>query len=357
MPMPTSATAVLLPAGARELETMRVTIPDPGPFEVVVEQSATGICHSQLDHIAAADPTQPLLLGHESAGVVTAVGHSVVHVQPGDEVLVTWLPRSADRTPQRTQLTLPNGQTAVNRNVFTWGTHALADEQYVFKASRGLPADLSCIIGCAVMTGAGAVMNTARLGKGKSAVVWGAGGVGLAAMAAARNLGDSAVIAVDIDDRKLELAARMGANQFVNAATSDPVHEVRRLTSNDDGTNGADFSFDCTGRPDNVAKSVASVRPGVDGQRSGGTAVMVGAVRTPFSVPGMELIDGQKTLIGSRGGGCIPDRDFPVFLDWYQAGRLDLAALVTNRYSLDRLVDGVNDLREGKVAGRAVVLL
>jgi Zn-dependent alcohol dehydrogenase len=132
---------------------------------------------------------------------------------------------------------------------------------------------------------------------------------------------------------------------------------VRRFTHNDDGTYGADFSFDCTGRPDNVAKSVASVRPGVDGKRSGGMAVMVGAVRTPFSLPGMELIDGQKTLIGSRGGGCTPDRDFPVFLDWYQAGHLDLAALVTNRYNLKRLVDGINDLREGKVAGRAVILL
>src|ERR1700722_2885686 len=338
MPMPTSSMIALLPAGSRKLETMRVTIPDPGPFEVVVEQSATGIRHSQLDHIAAADPTQPLLLGHESAGVVTAVGHSVVHVQPGDEVLVTWLPRSADRTPQRTQLTLPNGQTAVNRNVFTWGTHALADEQYLVKAPPGLPADLSCVVGCAVMTGGGAVMNTARLETGSSAVVWGAGGVGLSAIAAARNLGASVVIAVDIDDRKLELAAWMGANHVVNAARSDPVDEVRRLTNNADGTAGADFSFDCTGRPDNVAKSVASVRPGVDGKRAGGTAVMVGAVRTPFVLPGMELIDGQKKLIGSRGGGCTPDRDFPVFLNWYQAGHLDLAALVTNRYSLDRLV-------------------
>ena len=207
------------------------------------------------------------------------------------------------------------------------------------------------------MTGAGAVINTARLEKGNSAAVWGAGGIGLSAIAAARNLGASPVIAVDIDDRKLALAARLGASEFVNAATSDPVDEVRRLTHNDDGATGVDFSFDCTGRPDNVPKSVASVRPGVDGQRSGGTAVMVGAVRTPFSLSGMELIDGQKTLVGSRGGGCLPDRDFPVYLDWYQAGRLDLAALVTNRYSLERLADGVNDLCEGKVAGRAVVLL
>jgi Zn-dependent alcohol dehydrogenase len=149
----------------------------------------------------------------------------------------------------------------------------------------------------------------------------------------------------------------MGADGLVNAATSDPVDEVRRLTPNGDGTTGADFSFDCTGRQDNIARSVASVRPGVDGKRAGGTAVMVGAVRTPFSLPGMELIDGQKTLVGSRGGGCLPDRDFPVFLDWYQAGRLDLAALVTNRYSLERLADGINDLRAGKIAGRGVVLL
>ena len=120
---------------------------------------------------------------------------------------------------------------------------------------------------------------------------------------------------------------------------------------------GADFSFECTGRPDNVAKSVAAVRPGVDGKHSGGTAVMVGAVRTPFSLPGMELINGQKTLVGSRGGACLPDRDFPVFLHWYQTGRLDLAALVTNRYSLDGLANGMTDLLEGKVAGRAVLLL
>jgi S-(hydroxymethyl)glutathione dehydrogenase / alcohol dehydrogenase len=355
--MPTTAKIVLLPAGARELEAQTVTIPDPGPFEVVVEQFATGICHSQLDHIDYADPTKPVLLGHESAGVVTSVGSDVVHVRPGDEVLVTWLPRSAERKPNLTRLPLPDGQVAVTRNVFTWGTHTLADEQYVCKAPSGLPADLTSIIGCAVMTGAGAVMNTASLEKGKSAVVWGVGGVGLSAVSAARNLGASTVIAVDIDDMKLELAGRMGADQFVNAAKVDPVDELRRLTPHDDGTVGADYSFDCTGRPDNVAKSVAAVRPGVGGKRAGGMAVMVGAVRTPFSLPGMELINGEKILVGSMGGGCSPDRDFPVFLDWFQSGQLDLASLVTNRYSFDQLIDGVADLREHRVGGRAVVVV
>jgi S-(hydroxymethyl)glutathione dehydrogenase/alcohol dehydrogenase len=355
--MPTTAKIVLLPAGAKQLDIQTVIIPDPGPFEVVVKQFATGICHSQLDHIAGADPNQPVLLGHESTGVVTAVGASVEHVLPGDEVLVTWLPRSAVRKPQLTRLPLPNGQVAVTRNVFTWGTHTLADEQYVFKAPDGLPADLASVIGCAVMTGAGAVMNTASLEKGKSVIVWGAGGIGLSAISAARNLGASTVIAVDIDDRKLELAARMGADHFVNAAKVDAVDELRRLTPNDDGTVGADYSFDCTGRPDNVGKSVAAVRPGVPGKRPGGMSVMVGAVRTPFSLPGMELINGEKTLVGSMGGGCSPDRDFPIFLDWYQTNHLDLAALVTNRYTLDQLVDGVTDLREGRVGGRAVVVL
>jgi S-(hydroxymethyl)glutathione dehydrogenase/alcohol dehydrogenase len=355
--VPTTAKIVLLPARAKQLEIQTVTIPDPGPFEVVVRQFATGICHSQLDHIAAADPAQPVLLGHESAGMVTAIGVSVEHVQVGDEVLVTWLPRSAERKPQPTRLRLPNGQVAVSRNVFAWGTHTIADEQYVFKAPRGLPADLTSVIGCAVMTGAGAVMNTASLEKGKSAAVWGAGGVGLSAISAARNLGASAVIAVDIDDRKLELAARMGADKLVNAAKLDAVDELRWLTPNDDGTVGVDYSFDCTGRPDNVAKSVAAVRPGVPGKRTGGMSVMVGAVRTPFSLPGMALIDGEKTLIGSMGGGCSPDRDFPIFIEWYLTRQLDLAALVTNRYSLDQIIEGVTDLREGRVGGRAVVVL
>jgi S-(hydroxymethyl)glutathione dehydrogenase/alcohol dehydrogenase len=355
--MNTTARVVVLPPGGQELEIHTVRIPDPGPHEVVIEQHATGICHSQLDHIDGADPTKPLILGHESAGVVIAVGDLVEHVTVGDDVLVTWLPRPRTRSPQAVRLPLDNGRVAVTRNVFTWGTHCLADEQYVAKTPPGPAADLVSVIGCAVMTGAGAVLNSAAVGKGDSAAVWGVGGVGLSAVTAARNVGASPVIAVDIDANKLQLAKRMGADLLVNAAEVDAVAELRRLTQHEDGTEGVDFSIDCTGRVDNLPKSLAAVRPGLPGGAFGGTDVMVGIIRASFERPGMELISGQKTLMGSMGGGCVPERDFPVFLEWFQDNRLDLAALVTNRYSLDQINAGVEDLRRGRVAGRAVVVL
>jgi S-(hydroxymethyl)glutathione dehydrogenase / alcohol dehydrogenase len=355
--MSTTARVVVLPPGGRALEIQPVNIPDPGPFEVVVEQRATGICHSQIDHIASADPAKPLVLGHESAGIVVAAGDQVEHVGIGDNVLVTWLPRSSSRKAQPVRIPLGCGDWAVTRNVFTWGTHCVADEQYVVKAPKGLPADLVSIVGCAIMTGAGAVLNCAAVTAGKSAAVWGVGGVGLPAVAAARNLGASPVIAVDIDEGKLRLAKHMGADHVVNARETDAVAEIRRLTQTADGTDGVDYSIDCTGRADNLPKSLAAVRPGIPGQRPGGTSVLVGAIRTSFELPGMELINGQKRLAGCLGGACVPERDFPVFLDWFQAGRLDLAALVTDRYRLDQVNEGVEDLRRGRITGRAVIEL
>jgi S-(hydroxymethyl)glutathione dehydrogenase / alcohol dehydrogenase len=308
-----------------------------------VEQRAIGICHSQLDHIAHADSTKPLVLGHESAGVVIAIGEGVEHLGAGDDVVLTWLPRSRERPPRPVRLTLANGQAVVTRNIYTWATHALADEQYVVKAPAGLSADLASIIGCAIMTGAGAVINCAKVQAGCSAAIWGTGGVGLAAVAAARNTGATPIIAVDIDEVKLQLAKRVGADHLVNATHADPVTELRRLTSTGDGLAGVAYSIDCTGQAGNLPKAVAAVRPGLPGGRPGGTAVLVGAIRGSFELPGMELINGQKRLAGCLGGACLPDRDFPVFFDWFGSGRLDLAALVTDRYSLDQVSQGVDD--------------
>jgi S-(hydroxymethyl)glutathione dehydrogenase / alcohol dehydrogenase len=352
--MSTPARVVVLPAGASQLEVADVDLPDPGPYEVLVEQFATGICHSQLDQMAAADPSKPLVLGHESSGVVRAAGDRVEHVAPGDEVLITWVARNRERAPQPVRVPFADGSEAVTRNVYTWATHALADEQYVVKVAPGLPGDLISIVGCAVMTGAGAVINSAAPAPGASVAVWGVGGIGLSAVAAARNVGASPVIAVDISDVKLQLAAKMGADKLVNAAEVDPVAEIRRLTARG-GVEGADYSVDCTGLAVNLAKSLAAARPGVLGVRTGGSAILVGAIRTSFELPGMELINGQKRLIGCFGGECHPDRDFPVFLDWFSQGTLDLGALVTDRYSLDEISQGVEDLRNGRVVGRAIV--
>jgi Zn-dependent alcohol dehydrogenase len=151
------------------------------------------------------------------------------------------------------------------------------------------------------------------------------------------------------------LARKLGADHVVNARAVDPVAEIRRLSVSEDGAAGVDHSFDATGRADNVARSLAAVRSGIPGRRRGGALVLVGVIRTVLELPGMELLNGQKQVVGCLGGDCIPDRDFPVFAQWGLEGLLDLDAMVTNRYTLDQVNEAVEDLRSGKVLGRAVI--
>lgn len=300
-----------------------------------------------------------MVLGHESIGTVAAVGDEVTYVQPGDEVVTTWIPRTPllGRAPAPTAVILADGTKATTHNTFTWGTHALVDEQYVVKAA-GLSRDLGAIIGCALMTGAGAVMNTAAVEPGQSVAVWGAGGVGLCALAAASILGANPVIAVDIDDDKLKLARSFGATDVINAVTGDPVETIRALTAHPDGTRGVDVALDCTGRGANIPISLAAVRPGIRGTGiRGGADILVGIPRTPFLLDSFDLLNGEKSLIGCVGGSCDPVRDFATFAGWAAGGRFDAAALVTDRYALDELNTAVADLHAGRVGGRAVVEL
>jgi S-(hydroxymethyl)glutathione dehydrogenase / alcohol dehydrogenase len=350
----TARLAILSPGGT-ELRLQTVDLPEPGPWEVVVEQRAFGICHSQLDLIDRPGRTEPLVIGHESTGVVVALGSKVTHVAQGDEVLLTWLPRlpEADRAPTSSRIPLRDGRVAVTHNVFAWGTHAVVDEQYLVKAPTGIAPDLSCIIGCAVMTGAGSVLNGAGDVAGQAVAVWGVGGVGLASVGAARALGARQIIAVDINAQKLGVAKAMGATHTIDARVEDPVVAIRDLT----GGVGVDFGFDCTGVGPNVERSLGAVRSGVAGSCAGGSLVLVGAPRAPFEFNGMELLSKSKSITGVLGGLSSPERDFPTFAGWANSGALNLDALVTARYTLDQLDTGVADLRHGTVLGRAVVEL
>jgi S-(hydroxymethyl)glutathione dehydrogenase/alcohol dehydrogenase len=355
--MSVEANVAVLPPGQQQVRIEQVVMPEPGPRAVLVEQRASGVCHSQLDVIDRGS-SEPLVLGHESIGTVLATGREVSHVQVGDEVLITWLPRSGagSRKPVLPRVPLADGTHAVSHNTFTWATHVVLDEQHVVKAPPGTPEMVGSIIGCAVMTGAGAVLNLARsAGRPPSVAVWGAGGVGLSAIAAARNLGADPVIAVDVDDAKLRLAGEFGAGQLVNATTVDPVARVRELTRSDRGYEGADYVFECTGRPECVRLSVEAARGGIPGLEHGGSAVVVGAPQRPVELDGMDILLGQKRLVGCLGGGCVPDRDFPTFVDWSRNGRLDLSALVTDRYPLEGVNDAVADLRAGRIQGRAIL--
>lgn len=357
--MAISARIAVVAPGTNLIEIKDVELPAPGPYQVVVNQHATGVCHSQLHQIHR-ERAEPLMLGHESTGTVEAVGSAVEHVRVGDEVMVTWIPRSPQptyRQPESAGLTFADGTVAVSQNVFSWGTHAMIDEQYIVKSPEGTPADFGSIIGCAVMTGAGAVLRTAEVSRGQSVAIWGVGGVGLSAIAAARNAGANPIIAVDLDDSKLEFAKRFGATHGVNAKQVDAVEEVRRLTPGDRPTDlgGVDWAFDCIGRSISTQQAIASAHRGHAGETRGATAVLVGVPTEPVEVNSGDMLTGEKRFIGSLGGSCIPERDFPIFVEWFRTGKLELDQLVTARYRLDDINQACADLEAGKISGRAIV--
>ena len=361
--MPTPARVVVQPPGDVPLEVREVTLPDPGPAQVIVKQFASGVCHSQLHQMHR--PRQaPVLLGHESTGVVIAAGPAVTHVQEGDIVLLTWVPRNAAgaaTAPTTAALNLADGE-AVSPNVFTWADCTIADEQYVVKAGADMPRKVGAIIGCAVMTGAGAVLNTANVQRGESVAVFGVGGVGLAAVVAARMRGAEPIIAVDVDDAKLEFAKRFGATHGVNAAQGDPIEQIHAIAGRPGQSNfqrrpvtGVDYALDCIGLKTTMEQLVPACRPGAFGVCQGGMAVLVGIPSEPVELNALAMVVQEKQFRGSIGGSCAPDRDFPTFLAWQANGDLDLDAMVTARYAIDDINEATTALAEGRIAGRAIL--
>ena len=361
--MGTPAQVVVLPREDAPFAVMEVEIPDPGPYQVVVKQFASGICHTQITQIHQ-PRNSPVVLGHESTGVVLKAGSAVTHVQEGDTVVVTWVPRNANaarRMPEASQLELPDGSVAVTRNIFTWAEVTLVDEQYVVKVERDIDREVTSIIGCAVITGAGAVENSAGVTAGDSVAIFGVGGVGLSAVAAASHLGAGPIIAVDLDDEKLKFARRFGATHTINAGREDPVAAIRALTRTDrysvvEGVvSGADYAFDCIGAKATMKQILAATRVGALGAERGGTAVLVGLPTASIDFDAIDLLFNEKRFIGSAGGSCSPEREFPKYLDWHDSGKLDLNALVTARYRIDEINEATRALAAGEIAGRAIV--
>ncbi len=359
------ARVVVVPQEPGPLSIEQVTLPDPGPYQVVIRQYASGVCHSQLHEMHRPRNT-PVILGHESTGIVLQTGSEVSHVQEGDTVLVTWVPRDVSRSGRTTQgvtLDLADGRQAVTNNVFTWADHTIADEQYVVKVSPDIDREVTCIIGCAVMTGAGAVENTAEVKAGDSVAIFGVGGVGLSAVTAAKALGANPIIAVDLDDEKLAFARQFGATHTINARNENPIHAIRDLTTRNDKLSmsgkavaGADFVFDCIGIRETMEQIVPAARTGYFGAEPGGTAVLVGVPTTPVELNAVDVLVNEKKFIGSIGGSCSPDRDFPKYLRWFDEGLLDLNALVTERFRIDQINEATQALEEGRISGRAILV-
>ena len=333
-----------------------LTIPDPGPGQVVVKHLATGVCLSQVHQVETAVVDRcPQLLGHEGTGVVTHLGSGVTHVREGDHVIVTWVPRSPHPGRGFVDGFGPLGAKLGGRLIYgrigTFCEAMVTHEQFVVPIAREDATPESCIIGCAVLTGAGAVLHTAKVGPEDSVVVVGAGGVGLSAIRMAAILGAHPIIAVDVRDDKLAFARAWGATHAINSAQGDPLAAIWDITRR-----GADFAFDAVGTRATHELILPAVRGGGPGAHNvGGMAVLIGWPHREMTLNAEHFVYHQRQYRGSHGA-ALPERDFPMYLRLYREGRFPLGDLVTRTYRLEETARALDDLAHGRIAGRAIIL-
>jgi S-(hydroxymethyl)mycothiol dehydrogenase len=338
-----------------------IVVPDPGPGEAVVKVQACGVCHTDLHYREGGINNEfPFLLGHEAAGIVEAVGEGVTDVAPGDFVVLNWravcgtcracrrgAPWYCFNTHNAAQkMTLESGQElspALGIGAFVEKTLVHAGQATLVNPAA--KPEVAGLLGCGVMAGLGAAINTGKVGRGDSIAVIGCGGVGNAAIAGARLAGATTIIAIDVDDRKLEWAKEFGATHTINSRESDPVEDVQALT---DG-NGANVVVDAVGRPETFTQAFYA-------RDLAGTVVLVG-VPTPDMRVELPLID----IFGRGGatksawyGDCLPSRDFPMLVDLYLQGRLPLEKFVSETIGLDDVEAAFDKMHRGEVL-RSVV--
>ena len=347
--------SAIMTAPGEPLTIDEIDVPDPGPNQVIVKQTASGICASQI-HELTLIPEEgcPCVLGHEGVGVVTHVGKDVTHLKEGDWAITTWVPRGGFPGREFIEGLAPIGTTfrdkAIDGPIGTFTEHCLASDQLAVKVAPELATPESSIVGCAVLTGGGAVLHTAKVRTEESVVVVGAGGIGLCALKMASLLQAYPVIAVDLDDEKLEFAKQWGATHTVNASKVDAIAAVWDITGK-----GADYAFDAVGTVPTHEQILDMVRGGGPGADNlGGMAVMIGWPQKEFKLNGEHFVFHQRQYRGSHGSS-IPDEDFPMYLRLSSEGKFPMDKLVTRSYGLEQMNDALDDLREGRIFGRSIV--
>ncbi|MFB9313679.1 S-(hydroxymethyl)mycothiol dehydrogenase [Nocardioides plantarum] len=361
--------AVVAKAKGAPVELVTINVPDPGPGEAVVQVQACGVCHTDLHYREGGiNDDFPFLLGHEASGIVEAVGPDVTSVKPGDFVILNWRavcgdcracnrgePQYCFNTHNATQkMTLEDGtelSPALGIGAFAEKTLVAAGQcTKVDPAAR--PAAVG-LLGCGVMAGIGAAINTGQVGRGRSIAVIGCGGVGVAAIAGAALAGASPIIAVDISAKKLETATKLGATHTVDSSKVDPVEEIKRICAETyPGAEGADVVVEAVGRPETWKQAFYA-------RDLAGTVVLVGVPTPDMTIPEIPLIDvfGRGgALKSSWYGDCLPSRDFPMLVDLYLQGRLDLDAFVTEEIGIDDIEAAFDKMHGGDVL-RSVVIL
>jgi NDMA-dependent alcohol dehydrogenase len=347
------------------LSVEEVALADPGPGEVAIRLAASGVCHSDWNVITGATPNPlPAVLGHEGAGIVEAVGEGVTDVAAGDHVILSWLPSCGTcfycvqgrgvlcdvAMADMFEGTLPGGSLALSQNgtplyhysfLSTFADRCVVPEGCCVRIRPDAPLPVAALVGCAVMTGFGAAVLRARVDAGSTAVVFGAGGVGLSAILGCKLAGARAIVAADPVAFKRETALALGASHAVDPGTEDVAALLRELTEG----RGADYAFDTAGAPGVVAQAYDAVR-------RGGVVVAVGIppLEATADLPAPSLPREEKVVTGSFYGSCRPHVDMPLVIDLYMDGRLDLDALITREFALDEINDAFAAMNAGEVA-------
>ncbi len=330
------------------LRHVTLSLPELKPGQLLVEVAYSGVCHSQLHEVRGRrgpDPFLPHTLGHEGSGVVRAVGPQVSKVGPGDHVVLTWIKGQGADVPSTTYR---DGAATVNSGALsTFMRHTITCENRVVPLPREMPLREAALLGCALPTGAGVVLNTAAMRAGASLAIFGAGGIGLSALLAARLREASLLIAVDVIEPKLAEALRLGATHVVNARERDAVAAILELTEG----RGVDYAIEAAGRRDTMEAAFRCVRD------QGGLCVLAGNLPhgEQISINPFDLIRGKR-IVGTWGGDTRPDNDLPRYAQWYLAGRLPLAELITREYRLDEINAALDDMEQGRLS-RALVNL
>jgi S-(hydroxymethyl)glutathione dehydrogenase/alcohol dehydrogenase len=334
-------TAAVLVELGQPLELVDLDLPILRPGQALIEVTYSGVCHTQVGEARGhrgEDKFLPHCLGHEGSGVVREIGPGITKVKAGDPVILSWIKGTGADVPG----TVYNwGGRKVNAGgITTFSTYSVISENRLTPIPEGMSMRLAALVGCAIPTGAGVVFNTAQPRPGQSVVVFGVGGIGSCAIAAAALSGCTPVIGVDVNPEKLRLARQLGATHTINSKANDAVQEILKLCKG-----GADFAIEATGIPAVMRQALACVR------HQGGTAVVIGNARfgSTLEVDPREFNMGKR-LLGTWGGDNVPDRDYPRYCKLLASGRLNLEPLLSNGYRLADVNAALNDLEHGKAA-------
>ncbi len=355
-------------AESKPLVIEELTLADPGPGEVLVEMAGAGLCHSDLSTIDGSRPRiMPMVMGHEASGIVREVGQGVHDLKPDDHVVFSFVPLCGHCLPcatgrpalcepgaaANTAGTLLSGRRPfrslsgqeINHHlgVAAFAEHTVVAQESLIKIDSQLPLSTAALFGCAVMTGVGAVVNTAKVEPGSSVAVFGLGGVGLSSVMGARAAGAETIFAIDLLPDKLELAEQVGATHLINASDEDPVALIKDIL------NGVDYAFESVGNERVLQQAYAATR-------RGGTTITMGLPHPDkmFSIPAVSLVAEERTIKGSYMGSAVPRRDLPRFIAMYEAGLLPVDKLLSRTIQLDEINAAFDALATGAAVRQVI---